>query len=203
MEIKNSFNIPLPPPEAWRVLMDIRRIAPCMPGAELIEQLDDRTYKGKVSVRLGPVALAFVGTARFETMDEIAQHARATTQGSDAKGRGGAAATVEFQLAPSAEGTRVEVTTDVTLTGSVAQYGRASGIIQGVSTQLLNQFAANLKRSLTVYDEGVADPSAPSSSESPKEVAALHNALPISALGLIARVVWDSVRRLFGRSAAT
>jgi carbon monoxide dehydrogenase subunit G len=199
MEIKNSFNVPLPPPEAWRLLMDIPRIAPCMPGAELIERLDDRTYKGKVSVKLGPVALAFVGTAQFEMMDESAQHARVRAQGSDSKGRGGAAATVDFQLAPSAEGTCVEVTTDMALTGSVAQYGRATGIIQSVSTQLLNQFATNLRRSLT--DQGAADPGAATTGD-PKTRAATEGAIPISAFGLITRVIWDAVKRLLGRRVA-
>jgi carbon monoxide dehydrogenase subunit G len=201
MEIKNCFNVPLEPAETWCVLMDIPRIAPCMPGAELLEQIDDRTYKGKVSVKLGPVALSFVGTARFETIDETKQYARVAAQGIDAKGRGGAAATVHFQLVSVPDGTRVDVTTDMTLTGSVAQYGRATGIIQGVSTQLLNQFAGNLKRSLTSAEPGTAVP-VPSGESRTSATAAVQSATPISGLGLFARVIWDAARRFFGRSAA-
>jgi hypothetical protein len=202
VEIKNSFNVPLAPAETWRVLMDIPRIVPCMPGAELLEQIDDRTYKGKVSVKLGPVALSFVGTAQFETIDEAKQYARATAQGTDAKGRGGAAATINFQMVPASDGTRVDVTTDMTLTGSVAQYGRATGIIQGVSTQLLNQFTANLKRSLMVSEPGAAASGAPSQAGF-RATAAVQPATPISGFGLFARVIWDAVKQLFGRGTAT
>jgi carbon monoxide dehydrogenase subunit G len=201
MEIRNSFEVPLSPPEAWRVLMDIPRIAPCMPGAELLEQVDERTYKGKVSVKLGPIALAFVGTAQFEQIDEAAHHARARAQGADAKGRGGANATVDFRLAGAAEGTRVDVTADVNLTGSVAQYGRATGVIQGVATQLINQFAANLERSLSANETRAADRAA-APPERPGEAAGPQAAAPISAFGLMARVVWSAIMRLLGRAPA-
>lgn len=148
MEIKNNFEVPLAPDEAWSLLMDIPRIVPCMPGAELVEMLDDRTFKGTVAVKLGPVALVFKGTAQFEERDDQAHTARALARGADAKGRGGASATVKFNLAPSAAGTRVDVVTDIALSGSVAQYGRGTGIIQGVATQLVNQFAASLRNML-------------------------------------------------------
>src|SRR6266566_8452760 len=93
VEFDNSFEVPLPPAEAWPVLMDIRRIAPCMPGAELTEVVDHRTYKGKMAVRLGPVALAFAGVVTFEELDNASYRARVKAQGTDAKGRGGANAT--------------------------------------------------------------------------------------------------------------
>ena len=76
MIISNSFDIPLPPDQAWPLLMDVPRIAPCLPGAELLEALPDNAYKGKVSVRLGPVSLAFAGTAKFEHIDAVARTAR-------------------------------------------------------------------------------------------------------------------------------
>src|SRR5579862_52501 len=132
MEITNSFEVPLPPAEAWRVLMDIPRIVPCMPGAELVEQTSERSFKGKVAVKLGPVSLLFAGTASFDEIDEAAHRARVSAQGADSKGRGGAQSTLKFQLAPAPAGTRVDVWTDVALSGSVAQYGRGSGIIQSV-----------------------------------------------------------------------
>jgi carbon monoxide dehydrogenase subunit G len=93
MEFDNAFEVPLPADEAWKVLMDIRRIAPCLPGAELTEVVDDRTYKGKVGVRLGPVSLAFAGTVKFEEIDDVNHRAKVAAQGSDAKGRGAANAT--------------------------------------------------------------------------------------------------------------
>src|SRR5437879_39649 len=82
--------VPPPPAQAWPLLMDIKRIAPCMPGAELTEVVDDKTYKGKIGVRLGPVALTFAGTVTFEEIDNANHSARVKAQGTDAKGRGGA-----------------------------------------------------------------------------------------------------------------
>src|SRR6516162_3365246 len=73
MEFDNSFEVPLPPDEAWKVLLDIERIAPCMPGAELTEVVDQNTYKGKIGVRLGPVALTFAGIVKFEQIDDAAR----------------------------------------------------------------------------------------------------------------------------------
>jgi uncharacterized protein len=148
MEINNSFEVPLPPPDAWKVLMDIPRIAPCMPGAELTGVVDKDTYNGKVSVKLGPVALTFAGQVKFTDIDEAAHKARVKAQGRDSKGRGGANASVDFHLESTASGSRVIVKTDLTLSGAVAQYGRASGLIQDVAQQLIGQFAQCLKAQL-------------------------------------------------------
>jgi len=90
VQFENSFDVPVGAAEAWALLIDIRRIAPCMPGAELTEVVDPRTYKGKLAVKLGPVALSFAGTVQFESMDEAQHTARVKAQGSDQKGRGGA-----------------------------------------------------------------------------------------------------------------
>src|SRR5438046_6451420 len=89
MEFDNSFEVPLPPAEAWKVLLDIKRIAPCMPGAELTEVLDPNTYKGKLGVRLGPVELTFAGIVKFEQIDGHAYTSRVAAQGTHAKRRGG------------------------------------------------------------------------------------------------------------------
>ena len=90
MQLEHSFTVPVGVDDAWKVLLDIERIMPCVPGAELIEVLGDGAYKGRVSVKLGPVALSFVGTAKFEKRDESAKRATVSAKGSDAKGRGGA-----------------------------------------------------------------------------------------------------------------
>ena len=148
MEFDNSFEVPLPPDEAWKVLLDIKRIAPCMPGAELTEVLDQDTYMGKIGVRLGPVALTFAGVVKFEQIDAAAHTARVAAQGTDAKGRGGANATSVFRLEPAAGGSKVLVHTDLALSGAVAQYGRGVGIIQATAAQLMNQFATRLKDNL-------------------------------------------------------
>ena len=148
MKFENSFDVSLPPTEAWPVLMDVERIAPCMPGATLTELVDDKTFKGTVSVRLGPVALTFAGEASFEDVDDTAHTANVKAQGRDPKGRGGANATVAFRLEPSDTGSRVLIETDLTLSGSVAQYGRGVGMIQSVASQLIGQFAKALEEEI-------------------------------------------------------
>ncbi len=148
MEFDNSFEVPLPADDAWKVLMDIRRIAPCMPGAALTEVVDDRTYKGKIGVRLGPVSLTFAGTVKFEEIDDANHRARVVAQGSDAKGRGAANASATFHLEPANGGSKVLVHTNLTLSGAVAQYGRGVGIIQMTAAQIITQFANNLKAQL-------------------------------------------------------
>src|SRR5207244_4967354 len=140
--------------------MDIKRIAPCMPGAELTEVVDDKTYKGKIGVRLGPVALTFAGTVMFEEVDNVNHRARVKAQGTDAKGRGGANASATFRLEPSAAGSKVLVHTDLSLSGSVAQYGRGVGMIQATAAQIINQFADNLKAQLAAAPAASAAPAA-------------------------------------------
>jgi carbon monoxide dehydrogenase subunit G len=124
MEFDNSFDVPLAPADAWAVLMDIRRIAPCMPGAALTEIIDPQNFRGKIAVRLGPVALAFAGTLQLENIDEVNRSAQVKAQGADDKGRGSANATATFRLEPSGTGSRVLIHTDLMLSGAVAQYQR-------------------------------------------------------------------------------
>lgn len=203
MDIKNSFDVPLPCDEAWRVLLDIKKITPCMPGAELLDVVDTNTYKGKVSVRLGPVVLSFVGTARFEDIDATAHRAQVKGQGVDAKGRGGASGNVTFSLSAIEGGTQVDVDTNLNLTGSVAQYGRGAGVIQEVATQIIGQFAASL-RAMLEHDKAVQDTKAPSIDSGFINGSALKvpppftPIKPISGFTLMARVLWNSLRYLFG-----
>lgn len=180
MQFSNSFDVPLPPDAAWTVLMDIPRIAPCMPGAELTEQVDENTYKGKVSVRLGPVMLAFAGTATFDARNDADHTAKVRAQGTDAKGRGGASATVGFKLEPAPGGSRVLIDTDLNLSGSVAQYGRGAGMIQAVAAQLIGQFATALKAQIGDSGTPPAAPAAVGSSAAP---AALGSAAAPAAVG--------------------
>jgi uncharacterized protein len=199
VEFDNSFEVPLPPDEAWTVLMDIRRVAPCMPGAELTEVVDDKTYKGKIGVRLGPVALAFAGTVLFEEIDATRRQARVRAQGSDAKGRGAANATASFRVEPAGGGSKVLVHTDLALSGAVAQYGRGVGIIQATAAQIITQFANNLKAQLAAQSAAAAAPAAAAQTAGTQPVPPA--AKPISGLSLIAQVIWDAVRRLFGRAS--
>lgn len=193
MEFDNAFEVPLAPAEAWAVLLDIPRIAPCMPGAELTEIVDPRNYKGKISVRLGPVALAFAGRVEFETIDDAARTARVKAQGSDAKGRGAANAAATFHIEPSGAGSKVLIHTDLMLSGAVAQYGRGVGMIQATAAQIIGQFADNLRGQLAetpTVPDGALRPASPSH--------LTHQAArPISGLSLFARVIWQRLIALF------
>ena len=212
MEFDNSFEVPLPVGDAWAVLMDIRRIAPCMPGAALTDVVDERTYKGRIGVRLGPVALTFAGTVKFEEIDDANRTARVAAQGSDAKGRGAANAAASFRLEPAAGGTRVLVHTNLTLSGAVAQYGRGVGIIQMTAAQIITQFANNLKAQLAKEGAPVEDaprsvkaPPISPASPGPQSAASTPQpappaAKPISGFALMAKVLWGFVRRLFGHA---
>ena len=195
MELQNSFEVPLPPSEAWDVLLDIERIAPCMPGARLTEIVDERTFKGEVSVRLGPVALTFAGKATLEVIDGVEHRARVKAQGADAKGRGGAIAVVEFSIEPTDGGSRVLIRTDLRLSGSIAQYGRGVGMIQDVSSQLIGEFAEALRAHLAGTATAAAEHGADAPSRPPPA------AKPISGFALMFRVLWNGIVRLFrGRS---
>ena len=197
MIISNSFDIPLPPDQAWPLLMDVPRIAPCLPGAELLEALPDNAYKGKVSVRLGPVSLAFAGTAKFEHIDAVARTARLKAQGADQNGRGSAAAKVVFALVAVDGGTRVNVETDLNLSGAVAQYGRAAGMLQEVAQQIIGQFARNLQSVLQA--EQLAVPAVDGGAgEQPAPVPPVA-VTPIGGFGLIFRVLLNSLLGLFKR----
>ena len=206
MEFDNSFEVPLPPAEAWKVLLDIKRIAPCMPGAELTEVVDQSTYRGKINVRLGPVALTFAGIVKFEQINGQAYTARVAAQGTDAKGRGGANAASVFRLEPAGVGSKVLVHTNLALSGAVAQYGRGVGIIQATAAQLMNQFATRLKEQLTQERSSAPAPRAmqPSPTQPLPPTAAnadpAATAKPISGLALLARALWGWIISLFKRS---
>jgi uncharacterized protein len=203
MEFDNSFDVPLSPQQAWAMLMDIRRIAPCMPGAALTEVIDAQNFRGKIAVRLGPVALAFAGRIELDTIDEVNHSARVKAQGSDDKGRGSANATAIFRIEPSGSGSRVLIHTDLMLSGAVAQYGRGVGMIQATAAQIIGQFAVNLRAQLAQQPVAAAPvappPSAPPvrPSPAPDPSPLPPAAKPISGLSLFARVIWQQIAALF------
>jgi uncharacterized protein len=198
MKIENGFDVPLAPAEAWRVLMDIERIAPCMPGAALIETLPDQAYKGRLAVKLGPVAVSFLGTARFEAVDEAARTVRVRAQGSDEKGRGGAQAMVDFALRETVPGTtHVAIVTDLALNGAVAQYGRGAAMIQDMAQQMVGRFAANLRQQIEATRParsaaaGPAPPAPPPPAPPPAPAAK-----PMSGFALVFGALWRAIKRM-------
>ena len=191
MKLENSFDVPVGIADAWAALNDIERIVPCMPGAALTEVVDETTYKGTVSIRLGPVALIFNGTAKFEEADASAYRVLVKTKGSDTKGRGNVTADVTFFLKPKGDATEVQIETDLRLSGMVAQYGRGKGMISDVASHWVDEFARCLHTTLSEQGASSQEEAQPASSE------------PMPVLGLGLKVLWNalvrSVSRIFGR----
>lgn len=192
MQLTNSFVIPVPPDRAWPLLLDVERIAPCLPGATLTEVVDPRSFKGKATVKVGPVSLSFDGAARLVDVDDAARTALLEAKGNDSKGRGGAQAEARFALTPEGTGTRVTVTTQLAMNGAVAQYGRASGLMQEIANQLVTQFATNLAAQLET---------APAADTTSAPGAAAPAANAISGIGLLMASLRAIIGRWFGRGA--
>jgi uncharacterized protein len=204
MKLRNEFEVPLAPDQAWDVLLDVPRIAPCIPGATLTGVVDSKIYNGKVSVKIGPVALIFSGTAQFDQVDPIAYVARVKAQGSETKGRGAANAVISFGLVPSSAGSIVSVETDLTLSGSVAQYGRGIGIIQAVAAELTNSFSKNLQVEIKKSKTDEKASSIPADGSASHQGAGSNaQQAPISGLSLMLKSLWRALLAMGPRNKNT
>ncbi len=151
MKLEHSFRVDAAVDEAWQVLLDIERIAPCMPGAQL-QEVDGDEYRGVVKVKVGPITAQYKGVARVTEADEAARHLSISAEGRDTRGQGNASATISAQLTAEGTGTQVVVDTDLNVTGKVAQFGR--GVMADVSTKLLGQFVDCLSTTILGADTG-------------------------------------------------
>ena len=141
MELEHSFTIPVPPEQAWQVLLDVERIAPCMPGAT-VDSVDGDVVTGRIKVKVGPVTMTYAGTARFVERDEQARTVTLEASGKETRGAGTASATVRSTLQDEGGQTKVVVHTTMNVTGRPAQFGR--GVMAEVSGRIIERFAANL-----------------------------------------------------------
>jgi uncharacterized protein len=151
MELDNFFTVPVPPDQAWDVLLDVKRIAPCMPGAT-VDEVDGDVVTGRIKVKVGPVSLTYRGTAKFTERDPEARVVVLEASGKETRGAGTASANVRASLAPDASGDGTEVTmhTTMNVTGRPAQFGR--GVIVEVGGKLVEQFAVNLAKLIAAPD---------------------------------------------------
>jgi uncharacterized protein len=204
MEIKSSFNVPLPLEETWSVLLDIPRIAPLMPGARLINvDEQNNSYDGEILVRLGPMMLNFRGIAKIVEISQPEGRVTLHAAGKEKKGRGGASMDVGFGLVQEPSQTRVDVVSVLKLSGPIAQYGRSASMINDLADHLIGEFAQNLQRELgrTRPPGAVAASGSNELGPTPKPSEARgHVGRPISGLRLGATLVWKRLRRLFRRS---
>jgi carbon monoxide dehydrogenase subunit G len=209
MLIENEFTVATPVDELWAFLLDVERIAPCMPGAELTETIDERNWKGKVNVKFGPVALSFAGTVEMTERDDAAHRAVLHAKGMEQKGKGAANATVTSWLEPASDGqTTVKMTADIALTGAAAQLSR--GLLPEISKKLTQQFADCLEAQMgAARAEAPAAPSAaagetpaetaaapaPASAPAPAPVAPKH----VGGIGLGLSAIWAVIKNFFRR----
>ncbi len=149
MELLNTFDVSVPIEMAWKVLTDVERIAPCLPGAQL-QEIEGNEYRGIVKVKVGPIQAQYKGKAIFIERDDVNFKAVLDASGRDTRGQGNASATITAQLEAAGDKTHVTVTTDLTVTGKVAQFGR--GVLADVSAKILTQFVDNLEQTVLVDD---------------------------------------------------
>jgi uncharacterized protein len=145
VELTNEFRVSVPVADAWAVLTDVERIAPCLPGAQL-QEIEGDEYRGIVKVKVGPITAQYKGKATFQSKDDDAHVAVLKAEGRDTRGQGNASALITATLTPDGDGTEVKVVTDLTITGKVAQFGR--GVLVDVSSKLLTQFVECLENDL-------------------------------------------------------
>ena len=155
MELNNDFEVAAPVDLVWAVLTDVERIAPCLPGAQLLE-IEGDEFRGVVKIKVGPITAQYKGAASFSERDAVGHRAVLRAEGRDTRGAGNAAADITAELEATDIGTKVTVTTDLTVTGKVAQFGR--GVMADVSKKLMGQFADNLSDLIAASgDEAVVE----------------------------------------------
>jgi carbon monoxide dehydrogenase subunit G len=207
MKIENEFVVKAPVDHVWDYLLDVERVAPCMPGAQLTEVVDDRTWKGKTNVKIGPVSLSFSGICIMEERDDDARRVVLKAEGREQRGKGAATARVVSRMEPVEDGTRVHIETDLTITGAVAQYGR--GMIQDISQRMTNEFAKCLQANIGAAEaapaerglgEVMAEPATSSNvPAAPPRPGPGQVAPPVRGLRLGMWALWRAVVRFFRR----
>jgi len=217
--IRSSFTVDAPPSDVWKTIIDIERSAPCFPGAELKEQQPDGSYKGGFTVKLGPLTLKFAGKFKVAEQNDADRTVVVSASGTDTKGRGGADAQINAAVTDAGSGkTKVDVVSEVNLSGTVAQYGRGAGMIEALSQQLLNQFAKNLTALIesdaahaaeAAAPDTVGEPGAPNTpttadarrpaTEARRPPPAPAPVAPLDAGALMRKAMWQSIRNFFAR----
>jgi uncharacterized protein len=197
VRIQNEFEVKAPIERVWAYLLDVEKIAPCAPGAELTDVVDDRTWKGKVNVKVGPVSMSFAGTVVLQDRDDEAHTITLKADGREQRGKGAASAVVHSRMEAVDGGTRVSIDTDLTISGAVAQYGR--GMVGDISQRLTKEFADCLEAKIAGEEASLQIPP----SAAPEAASEGSGGSPVKGLriGLWAlwRAVVRAVKRLFGR----
>jgi uncharacterized protein len=200
MQLENSFQVGAPPDRVFDYLLDINKVVGCVPGAELSEVVDPTTFKGKVKVKVGPITVAYNGTARISDRSDADRTATLSAEGRETTGQGTAKATAQMKVDAADGGSTVTIVTDYHVAGRVAQFGR--GVMQDVSKRMVNEMATCIKANL----EAAAPPGNPgdatAAGSDPAPAAGVEAARQISAFGILWDLLVMRVQRLFGRRSA-
>ena len=235
MKLEQSFTVAAPVEKVWDMLVDVERVAPCLPGAEITGQGPDGSYEGNFTVKLGPTTASYRGSLRMDSLDEASRTATMHAKGTDKRGQGGANATIVSTMRQEGEETVVDVVTDFTITGRLARFGRG-GMIEDISKRMMRDFSQCLQASMAsepaqapaaaeapaaaapVTPGEEADAAAASAGGAAAEASAATEAAPtppaptpappraapapakpIKGFSLVLSVLWERVRRFFGR----
>jgi carbon monoxide dehydrogenase subunit G len=231
MKLEQSFTVAAPVEQVWDMLVDVERVAPCLPGAEITGQRPDGSYEGNFTVKLGPTTASYRGSLKMDSLDEASRTATMHANGTDKRGQGGAHAVIVSTLRQEGEETVVDVITDFTITGRLARFGRG-GMIEDISKRMMRDFSQCLQASMAAEPApGAAESAAPAAAapvtpgeEADAAVASAGGAAaeasaateaapappappraapppakPIKGFSLLMSVLWDRIKRLFGR----
>jgi carbon monoxide dehydrogenase subunit G len=211
MQLENSFTVGAPPSRVFAYLLDVNKIVGCVPGAELSEVVDPTTFKGKVKIKVGPITVAYSGTARIVDRDEANHAATLEAEGRETTGPGSARAKARMSVEAEGSGSVVKIVTDYNVAGRVAQFGR--GVMEDVSRRIVNDMAACIKANVEAAEPGAgggeatAAPGPGAASATPSDsggapaaapAAAVATAKPVNAFGLLFSVLWARLRGVFG-----
>ena len=190
-KIEERFEVKAPVDRVWKYLIDPQRVVQCLPGAELLEQKDERTFLGAIKVKVGPLSMSYKGQAKFSEINEETHQVRMVGDAREVGGSGSTKVSMLSTVTPLANGmSEVLVNADIDLVGKIVQFGR--GMIEEVSRQMFRQFSTCVKQQLEVVDEPqpVVETAAPPAPLEPK---------PVAAAPLAFRALWAIVLRFFKR----
>jgi carbon monoxide dehydrogenase subunit G len=200
MQLENSFTVAAPPERVFAYLLDVNKIVGCVPGAELSEVVDPSTFKGKVKVKVGPITVAYNGTAKIADRNDTERTATLEAEGRETTGPGSARAKAYMSVLPEGAGSVVKIVTDYSVAGRVAQFGR--GVMEDVSRKIVNEMAACIKSNVEAAEPAAGGGAGPGASASAAPQAVAATARPVNAFGLLFSVLWSRVRAVFSRGSA-
>jgi uncharacterized protein len=191
MQLINSFTVGAPPEKVFAYLLDVTKVVGCVPGAELTEVVDPTTFKGKVKVKVGPITVAYSGTARIVDQNDAQRSATLEGEGRETTGPGSARAKAQMSVEADGAGSVVKIVTDYSVAGRVAQFGR--GVMEDVSRRIVNEVAACIKANLEQGEPAAAGAGGSVTARFSEPV----TAKPVDALSLFFQVLWTGVKRVY------